>query len=78
MSKLPGIKVFPSQANYVMIKIENGKKAEDIAIRLLDESNIFIKDLSSKKGFDGGQFIRLAVRNSDDNDKLIAALKEKI
>ena len=78
LSKLPGIKVFPSQANYVMIKIENGKKAEDIAIRLLDESNIFIKDLSSKKGFDGEQFIRLAVRNSDDNDKLIAALKEKI
>ena len=35
-----------------------------------------IKDLSSKKGFENGQFIRLAVRDAEDNNKLLAALKE--
>ena len=47
-----------------------------LAEKLLDGYNILIKDLSSKKGFENGQFIRLAVRNCQDNDRLIFALKE--
>ena len=43
---------------------------------LSEKYNIFIKDLSSKKGFESGDFIRLAVRNQKDNDALIAALKD--
>ena len=70
------LEVYPSQANYVLCKIIDKISSEDLAIKLLDEHNIFIKDLSSKKGFENGQYIRLAVRNTEDNDKLIAALKE--
>ena len=70
------LEVYPSQANYVLCKIIDKISSEDLAIKLLDEYNIFIKDLSSKKGFENGQYIRLAVRNTEDNDKLIAALKE--
>lgn len=70
------LEVYPSQANYVLCKILDKISSEDLAIKLLDEYNIFIKDLSSKKGFENGQYIRLAVRNTEDNDKLIAALKE--
>ena len=49
---------------------------DKLAEKLLDGYNILIKDLSSKKGFENGQFIRLAVRNCQDNDRLIFALKE--
>ena len=76
--KLAGIKgifVFPSQANYVLCRID-GKKAADITVSLLEKYNIFIKDLSSKKGFESGDYIRLAVRDQKDNDVLIAALKD--
>ena len=76
LGKLTWLKVYPSQANYVLCKITDKITSEDLAIKLLDENNIFIKDLSSKKGFEKGQYIRLAVRNAEDNDKLIAALKE--
>lgn len=76
LSEIKNIKVFPSQANYILCKIENGVLAENVAETLIDKYNIFIKDLSSKKGFDGGQYIRLAVRGTEDNDRLISALKD--
>lgn len=75
LTKISGFKVFPSQANYVLVKLENGMSSKELAVKLLDEDNIFIKDLSSKKGFDNGQYIRLAVRDNKDNDRLLAALK---
>ena len=79
LSKIPRVKVYESQANYLLCKLSG--EAEKIgslglAEKLLDGYNILIKDLSSKKGFEKGQFIRLAVRNCQDNDRLIFALKE--
>ena len=76
LKELSWLEVYPSQANYVLCKLKDKITSENLAIMLLDKYNIFIKDLSSKKGFENGQFIRLAVRNTEDNDKLIAALKE--
>ena len=46
------------------------KLAEDLL-----EENILIKDLSTKKGFDGKNYIRLAVRDEKDNAILVEALK---
>jgi histidinol-phosphate/aromatic aminotransferase/cobyric acid decarboxylase-like protein len=34
--------------------------------------------LSSKRGFEKGQYIRLAVRNAEDNNSLINALNEML
>ena len=76
LSDLTWLKVYPSQANYVLCKITDKTTSEKLAIKLLDEYNIFIKDLSSEKGFENGQYIRLPVRNTNDNNKLIKALKE--
>ena len=75
--KIPGITVFNSQANYIMCKLEN-MNSKQVAIKLLCDYNIFIKDLSEKDGFNTGQFIRVAVRNSNDNEFLLNALKEII
>lgn len=76
LKSFKGFTVYPSQANYVLVKLVCDITAENLAIKLLDDFNIFIKDLSSKKGFEKGQFIRLAVRNREDDFKLISALKE--
>ena len=75
LAEIKDISVFPSQANYVLCRLD-GKKAEDLTVSLLEKYNIFIKDLSSKKGFENGNFIRLAVRDQKDNDALIKALKD--
>lgn len=66
------IHVLESQANYVMVHI-NGMSSKQLTKELLIKYKIFIKDLSSK--MNGEDYIRLAVRNSEDNDKLIKALK---
>lgn len=76
LSAIPAVRVIPSQANYVMAEITNGMTSKELTKVLLLKYNLFIKDLSGKVNMDGRQFIRLAVRNEEDNSKLVAALKE--
>ena len=75
LADVPGLTVFPSQANYVLCHLEGAMTSAELAEVLLDRCNIFIKDLSTKKGFGGGNWIRLAIRGDEDNAKLVAALK---
>ena len=60
----------------MLCKLDKKISAEKLAETLLVKYKIFIKDLSSKRGFESGQFIRLAVRDQNDNDLLLCALKE--
>lgn len=74
LSKFDNIKVYDSEANYVLCKLE-GIDSTELAIELLENYNIFIKDLKAKNGFDDQNYIRLAVRNKEDNDYLLNTLK---
>jgi len=76
LSSITSLHVVPSQANYVMVEITNGITAKELTKVLLLKYNLFIKDLSNKVKIDGRQFIRLAVRNCEENAKLVSALKE--
>lgn len=76
LSKIKNIKVFPSQANFILCKLEGGLRSDNLAVELLKKSNIFIKDLTGKKCFEEPHFIRLAIRDSKDNDFLIDTLKD--
>lgn len=75
LSTLPHIRVIPSQSNYFLCELMDGYKAKSVTIKLLNNYDLFIKDLSSKKGFDG-EYIRLAIKLPEENDLLIKALKE--
>jgi histidinol-phosphate/aromatic aminotransferase/cobyric acid decarboxylase-like protein len=66
--------VYPSQANYLLCKLKNGLNAANFSRYLLDNHEIFIKDLDGKKGIPVGSWIRLAVRNRQDNDILVEKL----
>ena len=77
LKEFKGFKVYPSEANYVMVDL--GKiNSRELAVILLDKYKLIIKDLSSKHTFEGKNFIRLAVRNKEDNDYLIKCLKETL
>jgi len=65
-----------SQANYFLVEVVNKYTATELTKRLLWEYNIFIKDLSRKKGFENKNFVRIAVRDFDDNEFLIKKLEE--
>ncbi len=76
LKKIDGIRVIPSQANYVMIELTNGMTAANLTSLLLTKYSLLIKDLSGK--MKKGQYLRLAVRNEADNDKLLDALKKEV
>ena len=56
-----------------MVELLGGLSARAITRDLLVNRCILVKDLSAKLG--GRQYLRLAVRNTEDNDKLLAALR---
>ena len=75
LGKIEGLRVIPSQANYIMVELTY-MRPRDLLKTLLFKHQILIKDLSNKTN--GGKYVRLAVRNTEDNDKLLAALKEEL
>ncbi|MBE6042069.1 MAG: aminotransferase class I/II-fold pyridoxal phosphate-dependent enzyme [Clostridiales bacterium] len=75
LAGIEGIRVIPSQANYVMVELTGGVRPHELVKRLLIKYDILIKDLRGKTG---GNYLRLAVRNTEDNDRLIEALKQEL
>ena len=76
LSQIKGVRVIPSQANFVMVELEEGIGPRELLKILLVKHNLLIKELTTKTN--GRNYLRLAVRNSEDNDKLIAAMKEEL
>ena len=66
------LRVIPSEANYVLCEVLAPHTPRELAIRLLKDHNILIKDCSVKCH---APYIRLAIRDTKDNDQLIHALK---
>lgn len=69
------LRVIPSQANYFLCEVTNKYTSTELAERLLSEFNILIKDCGSKSAFAESNYIRIAVRDRNDNEYLLDALK---
>ena len=74
LKEVKGIKVYDSQANYVLCDLGEFNSTE-LAEKLLVK-NIFIKDLRTKDAFKGMNYIRLAVRTREENAFLVQVLKD--
>lgn len=71
------LRVIPSQANYFLCEVKGGFTAHELTELLLDRYHLFVKDCTSKKGFSAPkQYIRIAVRDRQDNERLVEALTE--
>lgn len=68
------LKVFPSKANFFLCKVLKGNSTK-LTEQILKNHRLIIKDCSTKLGFDGASYIRIAIRNREDNARLINALK---
>lgn len=77
LRQIKDIKVYDSEANYIMIDLKEHSSYE-FAINMLDKHNILIKDLSSKNYFEGKNFIRIAIRDRNDNNIMIDAFKKTL
>jgi histidinol-phosphate/aromatic aminotransferase/cobyric acid decarboxylase-like protein len=70
------LRIIPSQANYFLCEVISKYSSKELTELLLNEYNILIKDCGTKKAFRNGEYIRIAVRSTLDNQRLIDALKE--
>lgn len=74
LMEVPYLEVYDSQANYFLCQVTGRFTSHELALLLL-KHNILIKDCGVKKAFNGGNFIRLAVRDRKDNHFLTETLK---
>ena len=70
------LRVIPSQANYFLVEVLPPYTANSLVLKMLKEYNILMRDCTGKDGFDGKQYMRIAVRDHNDNTRLIESLKE--
>ena len=76
LQTISALRVIPSQANYIMCEVLPPYNSTKLTAQLLNDYNILIKDLSTKRGFNNGQYIRIAVKTNEENDVLINAMKK--
>lgn len=74
LSKIEGVRVIPSEANYLMVELKGNVSASDLTEKLLVKHDILVKDLSQKAN---GEYLRIAIRDRADNEALILAMKEE-
>ena len=70
-----GLMVFPSDANFLLVKLSRGSGAE--LARWLESSRILIRRCDSFCGL-GDAYIRLAVRSREDNLRLTTLIRLKV
>ena len=75
LDEISFLRPLPSKANFVCCEVDSRFTAEQLSTLLLTSHRILIKDLATKPGIDGRQFVRIAVRNRVDNTELVAALR---
>jgi histidinol-phosphate/aromatic aminotransferase/cobyric acid decarboxylase-like protein len=63
-----------SKANFMTCRITNGSSARDVAMSILKQQNILIKDLTGKPGITG-ECIRVAVKTPEENARLVEAFR---
>ncbi|MGM0471784.1 MAG: threonine-phosphate decarboxylase CobD [Bacillota bacterium] len=73
--KLPQLQPFYPAANYILIEIANTKYSSPELQDCLGQQGILVRDCSTYYLL-GTDFIRVAVKSREDNQRLIAALEE--
>lgn len=74
LNKTPFLRVIPSEANYFLCEVLAPFSSTELVDTLLLKHNILLKDCARKHGFNGRSYVRIAVRNRHDNEKLVKAL----
>jgi threonine-phosphate decarboxylase len=73
LSEFKQLKVYPSSANFLLAEITYGMSAMDLRDRLMHQ-RLLIRDCSNFMGLTP-RFFRIAVRTTEENEKLLRALK---
>jgi histidinol-phosphate/aromatic aminotransferase/cobyric acid decarboxylase-like protein len=73
LSRLPDLHVFPSQANFLLVKMQGAVGGTELRDHLLAEHGVFVRECGNKLGMTS-QFLRLVVRPEQDVRRLVAGI----
>ncbi len=77
-SSIPGLTVFPGQANYLLLRLdEKLPPASRLKWDIFEKERILIRDCGSFDGLDD-RYFRVAVRLPDQNERLISAVTNSL
>lgn len=74
LKNIPGIKLYPSLANFGLVEICDGSTASEFVSKLLIAHGIYTRNCSDKIGLDG-QFVRIASRKLTENTEILNAIR---
>lgn len=84
LSLIPGIRVFPSEANFVMCALEERAArdfgiadATDLVVRL-QTAGFGLRDLTGIPGIEANRYFLVCIRSHEENEKLIQTLRSII
>ncbi len=69
-----GVHVFPSAANFLFLRLPDSFPALQVRDQLIREHAIVVRECDSFAGVEGGRFLRVAVRQENENARLLEAL----
>jgi histidinol-phosphate aminotransferase len=75
LSTIRGLKPLPTEANFILVKIENSKLPVGKIEMGLMKSGILVRNYTEAKGLQG-EYIRFTVSTMEDNVRCIKALRE--
>ncbi|MFE0628329.1 pyridoxal phosphate-dependent aminotransferase [Streptomyces sp. NPDC058864] len=73
LAALPGLTVYPSQGNFVFVKLPDGVDGAVLRDRLLAEHGVLVRECGNKLG-SSSRFMRLVVRPQADVQRLLTGL----
>ncbi|MFI9584708.1 pyridoxal phosphate-dependent aminotransferase [Streptomyces sp. NPDC052236] len=75
LSQLPGLTIYPSQGNFLYVRLPEGVDGTVLRDRLLSEHGVLVRECSNKVG-SSSRFLRLVVRPQQDVMRLMAAMEQ--
>ncbi|MEW2284526.1 histidinol-phosphate transaminase [Streptomyces sp. NPDC047841] len=75
LSALPGLTVYPSQGNFLFVRLPLGAEGTVVRDRMLTEHRVLVRECGNKIG-SSSRFLRLVVRPQVDVRRLVSGLEQ--
>jgi len=70
-----GVTVYPSAANFLLVRLPaSAPTSAHVRARLIADAGIIVRDCRSFDGLSSGRYLRIAVRQRGDNERVVRAL----
>jgi histidinol-phosphate/aromatic aminotransferase/cobyric acid decarboxylase-like protein len=70
LARVPGLTIFPSQANFVLVKLPAGWSGVELRDYMISQYGVYIRECGNKLGM-SSQYVRLVVRPQEDVARLV-------